>query len=56
VQAQYFGDNDVGDVEKILAEEQDHLQEDLQRREEFDENSRRECEQEILSHHEDDMF
>jgi hypothetical protein len=28
----------------------------LQRREEFDENSRRECEQEILSHHEDDMF
>jgi hypothetical protein len=47
----------VGDeVEQVLAEEREHLSEDLQRREEFDENSRRECEQEICSYYEDNTF
>jgi hypothetical protein len=36
VQAQYFGDNDVGAVEGILAEEWERLREDLQVREDWD--------------------
>jgi hypothetical protein len=56
VQAQYFGDNDVGTVEGILAEEWEHLQEDLQAREEWDKAQVRECRQEILSYYDDNMF
>jgi hypothetical protein len=37
-------------------EEQDRLWEDLQEKERFDENSRRECEQEMRSYYEDSTF
>jgi hypothetical protein len=56
VQAQYFGDNDVGELEGILAKERDHLQEDLRAREEWDEAQVLECRQEFLSYYEDSTF
>jgi ADP-ribosylglycohydrolase len=57
IQAQYFRDSDMGDeVEQVLVEEREYLQEDLQRREEFNKNRRRECEQELHSYYEDDTF
>jgi hypothetical protein len=56
VQAQYFGDNDVGELEGILADERDHLREDLQAREEWDEAQVLEHRQEILLYYEDSMF
>jgi hypothetical protein len=37
----YFRDSDEGDeVDQVLVEEREHLQEDLQMREEFDEGHR----------------
>jgi hypothetical protein len=56
VQAQYFGDNDVGKLEGILADERDHLREDLWAREEWDEAQVLEHRQEILSYYEDSTF
>jgi hypothetical protein len=48
IQAWYFRDSDTGDeVEQVLTEEQERLQEDLQRREEFDKAHRWEHEREI---------
>jgi hypothetical protein len=43
-------------VEQVLVEEQDHLGEDLQERERFNEESRREREQVLHSYYEDDTF
>jgi hypothetical protein len=55
--ARYSRDSDESDsIDRVLEEEQDHLWEDLQERERFDENSRRECEQEIRSYYEDGTF
>jgi hypothetical protein len=56
VQAQYLGDNDVGELEGMLAEERDHLWEDLRAREEWDEAQVLECRQEILLYYEDSTF
>jgi hypothetical protein len=56
IQAWYFRDNDVGEVDQILAEKWDCLQEDLQMREEFNEALIWECRQEILSYYEDNIF
>jgi hypothetical protein len=56
VQAQYFGDNDVGELEKILADKRDHLRDDLQAREEWDKAQVLEHRQEILSYYEDSTF
>jgi hypothetical protein len=55
--AQYFRDSDESDrIDRVLEEEQDHLREDLQERERFDENSRREREQEMRSYYEGGTF
>jgi hypothetical protein len=43
-------------VERVLSKEQDLLREDLQERERFDENIRRECEEDFRSYREDSMF
>jgi hypothetical protein len=43
-------------VERVLAEERDYLQEDLQEWERFSENSRREWDVEMRSYREDNMF
>jgi hypothetical protein len=56
VQAWCFGDNDVGAVEGILAEEQEHLREDLQARADWDEAWVQERRQQILSYYEDATF
>jgi hypothetical protein len=56
VQAQYFRNNDVGDVERMLAEERDLLWEDLWAREDFNEAHMQEHRWEILSYYEDTMF
>jgi hypothetical protein len=57
IQAQYFRDSDKSAImEQMLVEERDHLREDLQERERFDENSQREHEQDLHSYYEDDMF
>jgi hypothetical protein len=55
IQAQYFG-NDMGDVVRVLAEEREHLHEDLQVREDWDKAHVRECRQEILFYYEDNTF
>jgi GAF domain-containing protein len=57
IQAQYFRDSDESDrIDWVLEEERDHLQEDLQERERFDKNSRREREQGMRSYYEDGTF
>jgi hypothetical protein len=57
IRAQYFRDSDESDrIDQLLGEERDHLQEDLQERERFDENSQREREQDMRSYYEDGTF
>jgi hypothetical protein len=43
-------------VERVLAEERDYLQEDLQEQERFAENSRRRRDMEMRSYREDSSF
>jgi hypothetical protein len=55
--ALYFRDSDMGnEVDQVLVQEQEHLREDLQMREEFDEGHRQEHEQEIHSYYKDNTF
>jgi hypothetical protein len=57
IRDQYFrGSNKSDRVERVLAEEQDYLWEDLQEQERFAENSRKERDVEMRSYHEDNMF
>jgi hypothetical protein len=52
----YFGGIDKVRRDRIIGEAMDCRWEDLQEREQFDENHRRECEEEIRSYREDSMF
>jgi hypothetical protein len=55
IRAQCFRDSDESNVvEQVLAEDWDHLREDLQERERFNEGSQREREQVLCSYYEDD--
>jgi hypothetical protein len=57
IQAQHFRDSDTGDeVEHDVADEWDHLQEDLQERERFDKDRWGEHEWEIHSYYKDGTF